>query len=259
MLESELIARQKYESSLVELDKDIALASNCDAYGYTALNDMKAKISAWMQFIRNAKELPSVVAEEKTKQLENVERFITARIEKLLSEYRSMLAHFNEAKTFEEMDDAHRDILAASKMGYDSSMLEQLDECDDTYRIISNAVNTLSENLDELRAMIDKHGVALHRVLKTEIRSRISLSERKQSEWIAKYITPAENDIRTMSASVCTTWLERTKVLPAFLDSQTLDKYASVHAMIEERLHYCRVDGVVSMFMQVSKSEQEAC
>lgn len=259
VLESELIARQKYESSLVELEKDIALASNCDAYGYTALNDMKAKISAWMQFIRNAKELPSAVAEEKTKQLENVERLITVRIEKLLSEYRSMLARFNEAKTFEEMDDAHRDILAASKMGYDSSMLEQLDECDDTYRIISNAVNTLSENLDELRAMIDKHGVVLHRVLKTEIRSRISLSERKQSEWIAKYITPAENDIRTMSASVCTTWLERTKVLPAFLDSQTLDKYASVHAMIEERLHYCRVDGVVSMFMQLSKSEQEAC
>lgn len=172
-LESELIARQKYESSLVELEKDIALAANCEAYGYSDLNDMKTKVGGWMQFIKTAKDLPPAVAEEKTKQLKNVEQILSAQIEMLLNKYHTIIANFNKANTFEELDDAHRDVIAAAKMGFDSSMRERLDECDDNYRALSKAVSTLPENLDELRDMIKKDGESLHRVLINEIQSKI--------------------------------------------------------------------------------------
>ncbi len=258
-LESELIARQKYESSLVELEKDIALAANCEAYGYSDLNDMKTKVGGWMQFIKTAKDLPPAVAEEKTKQLKNVEQILSAQIEMLLNKYHTIIANFNKANTFEELDDAHRDVIAAAKMGFDSSMRERLDECDDNYRALSKAVSTLPENLDELRDMIKKDGESLHRVLINEIQSKIGELEKLQAEWIIRFITPAKDGVRTMSASACTNWIERTKVLPAYLDLQTREQYDAVQTMITERLHVCRVDGVISMFKQLSKSEQEAC
>ena len=258
-LESELIARQKYESTLVELDKDIVFFKNCEAIGYTELNEMRTKLAGWARFIKEEKELPVLIAQEKTQQLSAAEKAIANRMERLLSDFQNAVDRFQNANTFEELDDACRDIAAVSKLGYDSTMLEQLDACIDAYKIIKQAIESFPDNLDELRDQRKESDADKSRVLESELNVKIHELEGKQATWIERNIVPAENEISTMSAISCTNWLEHTKLLPAFLDAKTVEKYNIVRAEVEKRLHICKVDGVVSMFKQLSDTEKKAC
>ena len=258
-LESELIARQKYESTLVELDKDIAFFKNCDAIGYTELSEMRTKLAGWTHFVKEEKELPALIAHEKTQQLSAAEKAIANRMERLLADFKNAIDRFQNANTFEELADACRNIAAVSKLGYDSMMLEQLDACIDVHKTIKQSIESFPDNLDELRDHSKKSDVNKSRVLKYELNVKIRELEEKQATWIEKYILPAEKDASMMTAVSCTNWLERTKLLPAFLDKKTIDKYSSVRAEVEKRLHVCKVDGVVSMFKQLSDAEKKAC
>lgn len=62
-----------------------------------------------------------------------------------------------------------------------------------------------------------------------------------------------------MNASRCSGWLSQTQTLPNYLDQQTVKRYHDVRRMVEQRLHNCRVQGVVSMFNELSSEEKEEC
>lgn len=53
--------------------------------------------------------------------------------------------------------------------------------------------------------------------------------------------------------------LSQTQTLPNYLDHQTVKRYHEVRRSVEQRLHSCRVQGVVSMFNELSNEEKEEC
>ena len=77
--------------------------------------------------------------------------------------------------------------------------------------------------------------------------------------WVKQYISPVEYEVRAMNAPRCSGWLSQTQTLPNYLDQQTVKRYHEVRRSVEQRLHSCRVQGVVSMFNELSNEEKEEC
>ena len=62
-----------------------------------------------------------------------------------------------------------------------------------------------------------------------------------------------------MTASSCLGWLTQTQTLPEYLSYQAIERYETEKKRVEHRLHSCRVQGVVSMFNELSLEEKAEC
>ena len=60
-----------------------------------------------------------------------------------------------------------------------------------------------------------------------------------------------------MSPNECTTWLERTRILPEYLGNESKQNYNRIKELIEYKLHAARVDGVLSMYDALTPNEKE--
>ena len=67
---------------------------------------------------------------------------------------------------------------------------------------------------------------------------------------------PVENGINNLSAQNCVKWIKDTQTPPSYLDSTTLNQYRQLFLQIEKQLHKCRIDGVVSMYHELTEDEQ---
>ena len=101
--------------------------------------------------------------------------------------------------------------------------------------------------------------VRLTSVIKAECQRKLNEFLKKQADWVKQYISPVEYEVRTMNAPRCSAWLSQTQTLPNYLDQQTVKRYHEVRRSVEQRLHSCRVQGVVSMFNELSNEEKEEC
>ena len=80
--------------------------------------------------------------------------------------------------------------------------------------------------------------------------------EREEGKWIVKFVEVAEANHHTMTPQECTSWLEKTKVVPAYFSSKAVTRYHKVRELVEGQLHYARVDGVLSMYDLLSDEEK---
>ena len=101
--------------------------------------------------------------------------------------------------------------------------------------------------------------VRLTSVIKAECQRKLNEFLKKQADWVKQYISPVEYEVRVMNAPRCSGWLSQTQTLPNYLDQQTVKRYHEVRRSVEQRLHSCRVQGVVSMFNELSNEEKEEC
>jgi hypothetical protein len=80
---------------------------------------------------------------------------------------------------------------------------------------------------------------------------------KEEQNWVIRYVNAAENNCKTMSPYDCTSWLEKTQIIPSCLRMSTKTRYEKVRAEVEARLHEARVDGLLSMYDNLTRSEQE--
>ena len=80
--------------------------------------------------------------------------------------------------------------------------------------------------------------------------------EREEGKWIVKFVEVAEANYHTMTPQECTSWLEKTKVVPAYFSSKAVARYHKVRVLVEGQLHHARVDGVLSMYDLLSETEK---
>ena len=79
----------------------------------------------------------------------------------------------------------------------------------------------------------------------------------KQEKWINTYLIPVESSTANMTAQQCVKWLNDTQTVPAYLDAACISRYHRACEKVEQTLHGCRIQGVLSMFRELTYAEQE--
>ena len=125
-----------------------------------------------------------------------------------------------------------------------------------SYGELNVTVSARKDVLSDIKQFLYKR---LASVIKAECQRKLNEFLKKQADWVKQYISPVEYEVRTMNAPRCSAWLSQTQTLPNYLDQQTVKRYHEVRRSVEQRLHSCRVQGVVSMFNELSNEEKEEC
>ncbi|WP_456274770.1 hypothetical protein [Bacillus sp. AK031] len=91
--------------------------------------------------------------------------------------------------------------------------------------------------------------------IKNEYLNLINHSEEK---WIKRYIE-INSQVTQWDASECSTWLETTKVIPAFLKESTKEDLKEVKVLVNKRLNELSIDAVISLFENLSEEQKVSC
>ena len=139
------------------------------------------------------------------------------------------------------------------------SMLSEAAKLTDSIHRVQAVIIELPNQIDQLTNYRCPSQVGFSTVIRAECESKLNELLKKQAAWIKQYLSPIEYEVTRMTASSCSGWLSQTQTLPDYLDQQTVKRYHDLRRRIEQRLHSCRVQGVVSMFNELTSEEKEEC
>ena len=258
-LETELLAKQHYESSLVECEKDLTLSGSVNKY--RECEELRSKLSSWVTFFDNAKDLPTAVSGPLRTKIDEAFIQLDDRMQKIREEYQIVVESVYDAKTVADLQRVD------SKL---EQLVQQLLPEEWTHNIfvlkdsISKAIafiESLPKDLDTLVHTIANISEKDHPYCIVAImccaEAVKSEYEKKEQIWVSKYIIAAEHSCNTMSPNECTIWLERTSTLPEYLGSESKQRYRRIKDLIEQQLHAARVEGVLSMYDALTPGEKE--
>lgn len=262
-LEQELLAKQKYESSILECEKDLSLYSDVVHSSFKKCNEIVSKMQGWKSFFNTKSDLPESISEPLVKRISCAIESLNARIVDIRTIYGSVIDEFINAK----------DAAALRHSEISLKNLSQLELDDKCTNIIASALADISaaqeviadipENLDEIESVLAQLQMlepkSCQRAIGYELGRVQDHFATERDRWLNKYVVPAEEFSKEMNASECTNWLDKTLVLPAYLDSKTLERYKEAMRIIELQLHSSRIQGVVSMFNNLTDSEKKEC
>lgn len=261
-IENEIIVKQKYETSIVECDRDILLCADASAFTYSHCLDMMSKLQIWGQFFSKQSDVPDVLKDEFRKKLNKAIGSMQSRIDGLNNACDEAIASLQSATSSTQMAKIKVQIdgLISQELseGLTSSLLHALDDIENAY----NSINDMPQDIDSLHMSIKQ----LHRdsamcakVIECEYQARVVELEKKEILWVNTFINQIETSVNSMSTSDCSNWLDKTSVLPEYLQCKTKLQYQAAQKLVENQLHKARVQGVVSMFSRLSQSEKEEC
>ena len=258
-LETELLAKQHYESSLVECEKDLTLSRSVNKYRECA--ELISKLSSWVTFFDNAKDLPETVSGPLRVKIDEALAQLGAWIEKITEEYQLTVGAVSDAKTVADLRriDSKMDQLAQQQLP--DAWMRNIFVLRDSICKAIVFIEALPKGLDALSGIIAQISENEHPHCITAVRCCADVVkfelEKEEQLWVSRYITIAEQNYRTMSPHECTTWLERTRSLPECLGSESKHRYSRTKELIEHQLHAARVDGVLSMYDALTPAEKD--
>ena len=258
-LEVELIAKQKYESQLAQVKQDIAMCSELSMFTYIRLQETETRMTNWMRYFTSAEDLPASVRKPIIESIKNVITALLARKESLLQQIQECVDGISHATTLTELKRIKGQILSLVEKKYDPEHEAILTNHLDSVQQRIDTIETLPYSLDDLYALRDKLDKDSDRVYIFEMDKRIQELEAFQDEWLLATITIIDRSLDTYSASDCVNWIERTELLPNFLSSHHRQLYKKTKDRVIERLHTCRIEGVVTMFSSLSPEEKREC
>ena len=138
-------------------------------------------------------------------------------------------------------------------------MLSDAEKMTESIHKVKAVINELPNQIDQLTNYRCPIQTGVASVIKAECQRKLNEFLAKQADWVKQYISPVEYEVRVMNASRSSGWLSQTQTLPNYLDQQNVKRYHDVRRLVEQRLHNCRVQGVVSMFNELSNEEKEEC
>lgn len=258
-LETELLAKQHYESSLVECEKDLTLSGSVNKY--RECEELKSKLSSWVTFFDGAKDLPVAVSGPLRTKIDEAIAQLGVRIQKITEEYQLTVSSVSAARTVADLRrvDSKMDQLAQQQLPeeWTRNILVLRDSISKAIALIEalpHDLDALVHTIAQISENEHPHCIAAIRYCAEAAKLEL---EKAEKSWVDKYITVAEQSYRTMSPHECTTWLERTRTLPEYLGNGSKQKYSLIKELIEHQLHAARVDGVLSMYDALTPNEKE--
>ena len=260
-LERELDAKQKYETSLVECNKDIAFYSDSSFFTYSQAVSAKIKMEHWEQFFITASDLPTAISNAILKDIRriisNCEQRIT-EINDLVSSSDSAYAEMSTVSQAQELLGTLQELLDYDLPSEKTTLIKQ--------RIVDiqnsfDYLQTIPEKIDDLNSLLKKlekdQNSPVQRVILTGVSEKLESLLQKQTKWVDQYIIPVLEKAKKLTAPLCIKWINDTKDLPPYLDTITIQKYQEAYVLVEKQLHACRINGVISMYLELTPEEQQ--
>lgn len=258
IVETELLAKQHYESSLIECEKDLALSTTTTKYQEAA--DLAKKLQGWLSFIDGAKDLPASVGQPLRNRITDAISS-TEKVQKdIMEDYRSAAVAISDAGTVAELKQADSKLARLLQV-------QLPEDCIHNIVLMQEAISTALRFIEELPTEIDALTLVISKISprtnqycygaikQCAVEAKEKL-EREEGKWVCKYVDVVEKNYHIMTPQECTAWLEKTKVIPAYFTSKAVARYHEVRELVEGRLHHARVDGVLSMYDLLSEAEK---
>lgn len=258
-LEEELLAQQKYQATLTELEKDITLCSGTQTTSYRAVLEMQSKMVKWKEFIETAKEMPSSISTPLIIQINSILDDLETKHNDYQQRFCDVVDQIAKATTIDDLIDSKRLLERLLVLEYDDETTQKIEAFIKDLSIRIERIRRIPDNLDALIESIRLYEHSDDAVLSKELLRRQEQYEALEEGWIDENIIITEKSIDTLSAAQCIKWLDNSEKLPSYLRAETKSRYALLKPQIEARLRKCRVDGVVSMFQNLSDAEKSQC
>lgn len=260
-LEKELDAKQKYESSIVECNKDISFYSDASLFTYSQAVLAKSKMEHWEQFFKNASDLPEAILkalmDDIHKTIDNCDKRISELLV-LVEKSADAFEKLSSVSCAQEVLNKLESLLEYELPEEKNTIIRQRIE---DIRSAVNYLQTIPEKIDELQELIkekekDNH-TSIQRMILSEIVEKREQLLTMQKRWVDLFIVSIEENVETLNAPLCIKWINDTKDLPGYLDSTTLARYQKAYKKVEKQLQNCRINGVVSMYLELTPVEKE--
>lgn len=259
-VEEDLLARQKYETTLVELDKDIAMISDVNSIGYAECISYIEKLNGWRRFFDATKDMPPSLAEGQMQKITATLSHLRKRQTELTDVCKTTIAQIAKNDSVEAMGVFYDKIKSLIEVGLNEedcvSATIVLKEIQNATKAIDNLPNKLTSLQDFLKILPEDLYGNCQYVVSSEVKRRIDRLLTQQKHWVERFIAPIETSITGMSAFECTNWMEKTKDLPDYLEDETIARYNNLLNQVETRMHKSRVDGVLAMYSKLTDSEK---
>ncbi|MBU9728868.1 hypothetical protein [Diplocloster modestus] len=259
-LEEELLAKNKYEATFVELYKDIAMISDASAMGYSTCSTALEKMKGWERFFLNITDMPETLLKEHEAKVKNAITILTKRLDDISFSFRDVLNKVSLIQSLPELIQYRDKLSAILELGLKEEDVSSVNETLNQIAAAKSIIEKMPENIDDLK----NYQKTLHAddlgkcnlAVTTELDMKLADLVKQQTDWISRYILPIENSIDSMSAIDCSNWLDRTQELPVYLDASSLNRYNDVSFKVEAQLHKSRVQGVFILFHKLNDEEK---
>ena len=259
-LEADLIAQQRYESSLVEVEKDLVLVASCAKYqDCVALGD---KLDGWLSFFNNAQDLPRAVADPLCERLQNALHLLENKKATIVADYSEAMKSVTIAGNSIELKKIDQTLDRLSHMQLESEHMQTIVLVREDIQKALAEIENLPSEIDALSAYINGISYSTNQYCWSTIKScaitKLKGLEDELEKWVYKFVAVAEDTYKEMSAQQCANWLERTRTVPSFFSNSAIQRYQAVKTLVETRLHASRVEGLIAMYDALTESEKQA-
>ena len=258
-IETELLVKQKYEASLVDLEKDLAMCKNVSSYSYPDSQALIAKLQNWKSFLSSAQDLPQSMRKKYEDRIQACVELLNQHLQAIQKAIDNIFTSAQDAKDLQSLLDVEKRLGVIDSFGPPESILSEAAKLIDSIHRVQAVIIELPNQIDQLTSYLCQNQVDFSTVVYSECESKLNNLLKKQENWTKQFIIPVENEVNMMSASRCSGWLSQTQTQPDYLDQQTVKRYLDLKCRIEQRLHSSRVQGVVSMFNELTDEEKEEC
>ena len=259
-VEESLLAKQKYEASLIELEKDISMMTNISQLGYQACAKSLEKMKGWSTFFDQVTDMPTVLQNEQTEKIYKSIEKLTKHLIQISNTCRSHIKAIRTATTFEDICKIEDELNALLLLGMNDDDTKAINECLRSISSAKNVLEVLPENIDELEYTRDTLDISKYGdcglFVSSVISEKLDSLYKRQKKWIERFINPVMEKNNQMNAVDCSNWLDRTKELPTYLSKDAVLRYKEAKNIVEELLHKNRVQGVLVMYGKLSDSEK---
>ena len=260
-VEENLMAKQKYEASLVELDKDVAMAADAASLGYSSCEAALEKMRGWKHFFDDITDMPGSLLEKQKGKIQATIAALSLRLENISAECHHLIQSVDSASSFRQVMQIKESLAIMLSAGLSREDVALTNECLTSISFARSYIENLPEAIDELRQAREalhpeQYGRCAAAVL-NEIELKLRNLLQSQTAWVERFLLPATSKLERMSAEDCSNWIDRTSSLPAYLDQETLHRYQSVKTHVEQQLHRNRVQGVFVMYSKLTDTEKD--
>lgn len=259
-VEKDLLAKQKYESTLVDLDKDISLSTEVSGLGYKSCAAALEKMKGWERFFSNIADMPSKLLDDQRKKIANVIAKISERMQTVSTSCRNAIISVGETTSIDQIDQIQDKLGSMVSLGLSEEDETAANDCLRQISLSRKFIDELPDNIDDLELAINQTTIAdfgyCSGFVSAEMTKKKQKLLRSQEMWFERYLASILEGRNEMNATDCSNWLDRTNSLPSYLSAEMVEQYKRAKTLVEEQLHKSRVQGVYVMYDKLSEVEK---
>lgn len=258
-IEENLLTREKYKSTLTELDRLQAQCSKVTDYGVQTLLSLQGQLEGLQDHVKSATDMVVEVQKEVLGKIQASIQLIVDREEQIIEHLNSAVAQAEQAQSQQELRQAQRELeLLAGKELPEKDEKRRQDTLQELQKVMK-LIQSLPASIDALKAYQVPDLKVGEAAVRTEQALLLRKLQKQQNNWGRDYLSDAECRLPSMDADTCIRWLRQTERIPDYLDGETVRRYDALKTKVQDKLGECRVQGVVAMFQQLNEQERKNC